>query len=65
MRLATPVIEDLAQHTGHTAALALWGSHGPTIVRQCRRGITSDRPAQAMRQAGASVSARLGHRPTR
>ena len=33
VRLATPVIEGLAQHTGHTAALALWGSHGPTIVR--------------------------------
>ena len=33
VRLATPVIEDLAQQTGHTAALALWGSHGPTIVR--------------------------------
>ena len=33
VRLATPVIDDLAQLTGHTAALALWGSHGPTIVR--------------------------------
>ena len=33
VRLATPVIEGLAQQTGHTAALALWGSHGPTIVR--------------------------------
>ena len=33
MRLATPVIEGLSQHTGHAAALALWGSRGPTIVR--------------------------------
>ena len=33
VRLATPVIEDLALQTGHTVALAVWGTHGPTIVR--------------------------------
>ena len=33
VRLATPVIEDLAQQTGHTVALAVWGTRGPTIVR--------------------------------
>ena len=33
VRLATPVIEDLALLTGHTVAMAVWGSHGPTIVR--------------------------------
>ena len=33
VRLATPVIEDLAQQTGHTVALAVWGTQGPTIVR--------------------------------
>jgi DNA-binding IclR family transcriptional regulator len=33
VRLATPAIEDLAQQTGHTVAMAVWGSHGPTIVR--------------------------------
>ena len=33
VRLATPVIEDLALATGHTLAMAVWGSHGPTIVR--------------------------------
>ena len=33
VRLATPVIESLAQQTGHTVALAVWGTHGPTIVR--------------------------------
>ena len=33
VRLATPVIEDLALATGHTVAMAVWGSHGPTIVR--------------------------------
>ena len=33
VRLATPVLEDLAQRSGHTVAMAVWGSHGPTIVR--------------------------------
>jgi DNA-binding IclR family transcriptional regulator len=33
VRLATPVIEDLALQTGHTVAMAVWGTHGPTIVR--------------------------------
>jgi DNA-binding IclR family transcriptional regulator len=33
VRLATPVIEDLALATGHTVAMAVWGTHGPTIVR--------------------------------
>ena len=33
VRLATPVLEDLALASGHTVAMAVWGSHGPTIVR--------------------------------
>ncbi len=33
VRLATPVIEALALQAGHTVAMALWGTHGPTIVR--------------------------------
>ena len=33
VRLATPLLADLAQATGHTAAIALWGNRGPTIVR--------------------------------
>jgi DNA-binding IclR family transcriptional regulator len=33
VRLATPVIEELALHLGHTVAIAVWGTHGPTIVR--------------------------------
>jgi DNA-binding IclR family transcriptional regulator len=33
VRLATPVIEELALQLGHTAAIAVWGTHGPTIVR--------------------------------
>jgi DNA-binding IclR family transcriptional regulator len=33
VRLATPMVEDLALDTGHTAAIAVWGSRGPTIVR--------------------------------
>jgi DNA-binding IclR family transcriptional regulator len=33
VRLATPVIEALAQSLGHTVAIAVWGDRGPTIVR--------------------------------
>jgi DNA-binding IclR family transcriptional regulator len=33
VRLATPLIEELAQLTGHTMAIAVWGNRGPTIVR--------------------------------
>ncbi|MGM9484369.1 IclR family transcriptional regulator [Roseateles sp. NT4] len=33
VRLATPVIEELAVQLGHTVAIAVWGTRGPTIVR--------------------------------
>lgn len=33
VRLATPLIEELAQLLGHTVAIAVWGNRGPTIVR--------------------------------
>lgn len=33
VRLATPVIEELALQLGHTMAIAVWGTRGPTIVR--------------------------------
>ena len=33
VRLATPRIEELALQLGHTVAIAVWGSRGPTIVR--------------------------------
>lgn len=33
VRLATPVIEELALRLGHTVAIAVWGSRGPTVVR--------------------------------
>jgi DNA-binding IclR family transcriptional regulator len=33
VRLATPLIEELAQLTGHTMAIGVWGNRGPTIVR--------------------------------
>ncbi len=33
VRLATPVMEELALTSGHSVAMAVWGSHGPTIVR--------------------------------
>jgi DNA-binding IclR family transcriptional regulator len=33
VRLATPVIDELARTTGHTVAIAVWGHRGPTLVR--------------------------------
>jgi DNA-binding IclR family transcriptional regulator len=33
VRLATPRIEELALVLGHTVAISVWGSRGPTIVR--------------------------------
>ena len=33
VRLATPVIEELALLTGLTVAIAVWGNRGPTVVR--------------------------------
>lgn len=33
VRLATPVVEALALQLGHTVAIAVWGTRGPTIVR--------------------------------
>jgi DNA-binding IclR family transcriptional regulator len=33
VRLAFPVVEQLAQQLGHTVAIAVWGDHGPVIVR--------------------------------
>ncbi|MEP6506218.1 MAG: IclR family transcriptional regulator [Betaproteobacteria bacterium] len=33
VRLATPLIDDLARATGHTVAIAVWGHRGPTLVR--------------------------------
>ena len=32
VRLATALIEELAQQVGHTVAVAVWGTRGPTIV---------------------------------
>lgn len=34
VREATPDAERLAETTGHSVALSVWGNHGPTIVRQ-------------------------------
>jgi DNA-binding IclR family transcriptional regulator len=33
VHIATPLIAELAQRTGHTAAIAVWGDRGATIVR--------------------------------
>jgi DNA-binding IclR family transcriptional regulator len=33
VRIGTEAIAPLAEEIGHTVALALWGNHGPTVVR--------------------------------
>ena len=33
VRLATPMLEDLAKTLGHTVAIAVWGTRGATVVR--------------------------------
>jgi DNA-binding IclR family transcriptional regulator len=33
VRLATPLIEELARSLGHSVAIAVWGDRGPTVVR--------------------------------
>ena len=33
VRLATALLDELAQATGHTVAIAVWGHRGPTLVR--------------------------------
>ena len=32
VRIAAPLLPELAAHTGHTVALVVWGGRGPTIV---------------------------------
>jgi DNA-binding IclR family transcriptional regulator len=42
VRIASPVLDALAEETGETVALAVWGNMGPTIVRwvESRRPVT-------------------------
>lgn len=42
VRAATPLLDALAEETGETVALAVWGNMGPTIVRwvESRRPVT-------------------------
>jgi DNA-binding IclR family transcriptional regulator len=42
VRVATPLLDELAERTGETVALAVWGNMGPTIVRwvESRRPVT-------------------------
>ncbi len=49
VRLATPVMEDLAEALGETVALAVWGNLGPTIVRW----VESPRPVSVNLRVGA------------
>lgn len=33
LRVAEPIVRDLVERIGHAVALAVWGTHGPTVVR--------------------------------
>jgi hypothetical protein len=56
-RAALPMALDLAAHTGHAAALAVWGNFGPTIVRM----IEASQPAACV-DAGRHADLAAGHR---
>jgi DNA-binding IclR family transcriptional regulator len=49
VRLATPVMDDLAEVLGETVALAVWGNLGPTIVRW----VEAPRPVSVNLRVGA------------
>lgn len=58
VRLAEPLLVDLAQATGHSAAIALWGNHGPTIVR------IEEAPSAVHVRMRPGTVASLGHTAT-
>jgi len=49
VRVATPVLDTLAEEIGETVALAVWGNMGPTIVRW----VDSKRPVTVNLRTGA------------
>lgn len=52
LRLASERLPDLVAATGHTAALSVWGHHGPTVVHI----FESDRPLHVNLRVGAVMS---------
>ncbi len=52
LRAAEPVIQELAAHTGHAVALAVWGNFGPTVVRL----IEARQPLHVALRAGSVMS---------
>jgi len=51
-RVAGPVAEALAAHTGQAVALALWGNFGPTVIRM----IDARQPLHVAMRAGTVMS---------
>ena len=52
MKAALPVAQELAAHTGHAVALAVWGNFGPTIVRM----IDARQPLHVAMRVGTVMS---------
>lgn len=52
VRVAWPVAQALAAHTGQAAALAVWGTFGPTIVRM----VEAQQPLHVSMRAGTVMS---------
>lgn len=52
LRLASERLPDLVSATGHTAALSVWGHHGPTVVHI----FEADRPLHVNLRVGAVMS---------
>ncbi len=52
IRVAWPIVQELATRTGHAAALAVWGNFGPTIVRM----VEARQPLHVSMRAGTVMS---------
>jgi DNA-binding IclR family transcriptional regulator len=52
LKAAEPVAQELAHHTGHAVALAVWGNFGPTIVRL----VEAQQPLHILLRVGSVMS---------
>jgi DNA-binding IclR family transcriptional regulator len=52
VRIATPKIKALASHIGHAVSLAVWGTHGPTVVQLEEPG----QPVHIVMRAGSVMA---------
>lgn len=52
VKVALPVVQELAASTGHAVALAVWGNFGPTVIRM----IEARQPLHVTMRAGTVMS---------